>query len=98
MQVFNELVRDKISEIIAQNGDHCETEIMSDDAYLAALNQKLQEGLNEYLASGDIEELADLAEVMRAILDFKFVKIEDFEALREVKVEKRGAFKKRRFC
>ena len=51
----------------------------------------------EYLESGEIEELADIEEVLRAILDLKECSFEDFEKIRLNKVEKRGAFEKRLF-
>lgn len=44
-----------------------------------------------------MEELADLEEVLRAILDVKGVSYEEFEKLRKAKFEKRGAFKKKIF-
>ena len=59
------------------------------------LNKKIKEELNEYLESGEIEELADLEEVLRAILDSKSVSYEEFEKIRQEKVNKRGAFKDR---
>ena len=83
MKVYNKLVRDKIPEIIAgDNGKTCVTRIMADD---------------EYLESGETEELADLEEVLRAILDVKGVSYDEFEKIRNRKVEKRGAFKKKIF-
>ena len=98
MKVYNKLVRDKIPEIIAgDNGKTCVTRIMEDDEYLETLNTKMQEELKEYLESGDVEELADLEEVLRAILDVKNVSYEEFENIRNTKVEKRGAFKKKIF-
>ena len=98
MKIYNKLVRDKIPEIIAgDNGKSCVTRIMEDDEYLETLNKKMQEELKEYLESGDVEELADLEEVLRAILDVKNVSYEEFENIRNTKVEKRGAFKKKIF-
>lgn len=98
MKVYNKLVRDKIPEIIAaDNGKTCVTRIMEDDEYLETLNTKMQEELKEYLESGDVEELADLEEVLRAILDVKHVSYKEFEDVRNAKVEKRGAFKKKIF-
>ena len=98
MKIYNKLVRDKIAEIIAaDNGKTCVTRIMEDDEYLEALNTKMQEELKEYLESGDVEELSDLEEVLRAILDVKGVSYEEFEKIRNTKVEKRGAFKKKIF-
>lgn len=98
MKIYNKLARDKIPEIIAgDNGKTCITRIMADDEYLESLNTKMQEELKEYLESGDVEELADLEEVLRAILDAKGVSYEEFEKIRNRKVEKRGAFKKKIF-
>lgn len=98
MKVYNKLVRDKIPEIIAgDNGKTCVIRIMEDDEYLETLNTKMQEELKEYLESGDVEELADLEEVLRAILDVKGVPYEEFEKIRNTKVEKRGAFKEKIF-
>ena len=92
MQIFNKLVRDKIPQIIENNGEVCETRILNDEEYLNQLNIKLQEELQEYLESGDIEELADMAEVMRAILSVKGYSYDEFEIVRKNKVNKRGAF------
>lgn len=92
MKIFNKLVRDKIPAIINANGESCETRILDDMQYLKELNTKLQEEMREYLESGEIEELADLEEVLRAILDVKGCTYEEFETIRNKKVEKRGAF------
>ncbi|MFQ6749786.1 MAG: nucleoside triphosphate pyrophosphohydrolase [Clostridia bacterium] len=86
MKIYNKLVRDKILEIIAgDNGKTCVTRIIEDDEYLETLNTKMQEELKEYLESGDVEELADLEEVLRAILDVKNVTYEEFENIRNTK-------------
>ena len=93
---YHKLVRDKIPEIITRNeGRSCITRTLNDDEYLIELNKKIQEELKEYLESGEIEELADLEEVLRAILDVKGVSYEEFEKIRIEKVNKRGAFKDR---
>lgn len=97
MKIFNKLVRDKIPQIIENNGENCTTRILGSEEYLKELNIKLQEELKEYLQSGDVEELADLEEVLRAILDFKGVSHADFESIRLAKVQKRGAFKNKIF-
>lgn len=98
MKIYNKLVRDKIPEIIAEdNGKTCVTRTMSDDEYLESLNAKLQEELTEYLADREIEELADLEEVLRAILDAKGVPYAQFEKLRTEKAEIRGSFSKKIF-
>ena len=98
MKIYNKLVRDKIPEIIFQNDKkECQTRTLNNDEYLDSLNTKLQEELKEYLESGDVEELADLEEVLLAILDAKQVSHDEFEKIRLSKVQKRGAFKNRIF-
>ena len=97
MKSYNKLVRDKIPQIIKENGEACETRILNDQEYLDQLNIKMQEELKEYLESGDVEELADLEEVLRAILDLKGVSYAEFENVRNGKVQKRGAFKDKIF-
>lgn len=98
MKIFNKLVRDKIPEIIREKDNKtCTTEILDDDKYLEELNRKLQEELKEYLESGEVEELADLEEVLRAILKAKKIDYNNFEKIRKDKVEKRGAFDKKIF-
>lgn len=93
---YKKLVRDKIPEIIARNeGRSCNTRKLNDEEYLIELNKKIKEELNEYLESGQVEELADIEEVLRAILDSKGISYEEFEKVRLDKVAKRGAFKER---
>ena len=93
---YNKLVRDKIPQIIERNEKRsCITRVLDDKEYLEELNKKIQEELNEYLESGEIEELADLEEVLRAILDSKGVSYEEFDQIRQEKVSKRGSFKDR---
>ena len=97
MKIYNKLVRDKIPDIIKSDNKTCLTKVLDDEEYLSSLNTKLQEEMKEYLESGKVEELADLEEVLRAILDVKKVSYEDFEKIRLEKVSKRGAFKKKIF-
>jgi predicted house-cleaning noncanonical NTP pyrophosphatase (MazG superfamily) len=55
----------------------------------------LSEELHEYLESGSIEELADLVEVVYALLDCAGVSRDEFEEIRKAKFEERGGFKKK---
>jgi len=96
-KVYNKLVRDKIPEIMMQNGAKPITRVLTDEEYLASLNQKLQEELKEYLQDGSVEELADLQEVLFAILDQKNISRDEFENIRKQKVLKRGSFSKKIF-
>lgn len=96
-KVYNKLVRDKVAEIIENKGGKANTKILNNKEYIVELNKKLQEEVKEYLASGEIEELADIQEVLLAIVKAKDVKLCDFEKIRLNKVEKRGAFENKLF-
>ena len=91
--MYNKLVRDNIPDIIKKNGATPIVRILDDEEYFKELNRKLKEELNEYLDGNDIEELADLYAVMLAILDYKKMSLMEFDIIRKMKVEKRGAFK-----
>ena len=97
MKVYNKLVRDKIPEIITKDNKKAVTKILNDEDYLIELNRKIQEEVKEYLESNNIEELADIVEVISGILEVKNISIEEFENVRKSKVQKRGAFKEKIF-
>ena len=97
MKIFGKLVRDRIPEIIRENGEEASIKILDDEEYEKELNKKLLEEVKEYLESGEVEELADVEEVLRALLDIKGVTYEEFNKMRETKSEKRGAFKDKIF-
>ena len=97
MKIYNKLVRDKIDEIMIEKGVKPVTRILSNEEYLKELDKKLLEEVNEYLESGEVEELADIKEVFLAILDAKKISNDTLEEIRLNKVKKRGAFKKRLF-
>ena len=92
---YNKLIRDKIPQIIESSGKKAIVERLNDEKYIDNLNSKLGEELQEYLESNNIEELADLVEVIYVILDYKSVTLEQFDKIRIDKVDKRGAFKER---
>ena len=95
VKIYNKLVRDKIPQIIKQSGKQAILKKVSGKEYLELLNAKLGEELQEYLDSESVEELADLVEVVYAILDDKKISLQEFELIRMQKVQERGAFKKK---
>ena len=97
MKIYNKLVRDNIPEIMISKGAKPVTRILSDEEYLEELNKKLLEEVKEYLESGEVEELADIEEVILAILDAKGLTKDDLEEVRFTKVLKRGAFNNKIF-
>ena len=92
---YNKLVRDRIPEIIEASGKNCVTEILSDADYLELLDAKLDEELAEYHKDQNVEELADLLEVIYAAAKARGYTLEQLEVVRAEKVSKRGAFEKK---
>lgn len=93
--IYEKLVRDKIPEIIEMSGKQCEIEILSDEKYLEMIDKKLDEELAEYHKDRNIEELADLLEVIYAATKARGYSIEDLAIVRAEKAEKRGGFDKK---
>ena len=92
---YDKLVRDRIPEIIELSGKTCVTEILSDDEYLRMIDTKLDEELAEYHKDQNIEELADLMEVIYAAAIARGYTIEQLEEVRAEKAKKQGAFQKK---
>ena len=92
---YNKLVRDRIPEIIQSSGKTCSTEILSNEEYLKFVDAKLDEELAEYHKDQNIEELADLLEVIHAAALARGYTLEDLEQVRAEKATKRGGFQKR---
>ena len=92
---YNKLVRDRIPEIIESSGKTCTVEILSDEDYLRMVDAKLDEELAEYHKDQNIEELADLLEVIYAAAKARGYSTEQLEAVRAEKAAKRGAIDKK---
>ena len=83
--IYNKVVRDKIPDIIQKSGKVCKTKTLTNSEFLLKLEEKLQEELNEYYASKDIMELADLLVVVLKILELKNTSWVEFTTQREEK-------------
>ena len=92
---YHKLVRDRIPEIIEADGKICTWETLSEGAYLQLLDEKLSEELAEYQESKSLEELADLLEVMQAVVKARGWTLEELERVRANKAAKRGGFEKK---
>ncbi len=101
MQSYNKLVRDRIPEIIAADGDRYEIRILEEKEYIQALEEKALEEFQEYREAkegeSELEELADLLEVIYALSKARGYSSEELESARKRKAELRGAFSKRIF-
>ena len=89
---YNKVVRDKIPEIIEESGKKYSLKQLDDTSFLAELKKKLIEEINEYSESKDVEELADLLEVIYRISELRGVNSDELDKIRKDKAEKRGKF------
>ena len=89
---YNKVVRDKIPEIIEESGKKYTLKQLDDASFLAEIEKKLIEEVNEYSESKDIEELADILEVIYRISELRGVNSEELDEIRKDKAEKRGKF------
>lgn len=92
---YNKLVRDRIPEIIVASGKTCTTAILTPEEYLRMLDAKLDEELAEYHQDQNIEELADLLEVIYAAAKARGCSAAELEQIRAKKTAERGGFEKR---
>lgn len=94
-KAYYKLVRDRIPERIEADGKICVCETLTDEDYIHALDQKLNEELAEYQESKSLEELADLLEVIQAVVKARGWTWEELEQVRAEKAAKRGGFEKK---
>lgn len=92
---YHKLVRDNIPEIIAKTGKLARMHIADKKEYEQKLKEKLLEEAAELAEAMNIEEMADVLEVIHAICDLKGIDKNQIESVRLKKAEDRGAFKQR---
>ena len=89
------LVRDRIPELIHASGAEPRTRVATRQEFRGLLRDKLVEEAEEFLASEDPEELADILEVVLALAADLGVDRDQLEKLRAAKAFERGAFTER---
>lgn len=90
---IGKVVRDKIVDrVVAETGDHTRFVVLSERLALFGLLAKLQEEMMEFAESLEVEELADIIEVVRAIASLMGVSWEGVEFVRRRKLEENGDF------
>ena len=92
MKVYDKLVRDRIPEIIESSGNKCEIEVVSDEIALEYLYKKLSEEVSELLEDKNLDEIADVMEVLFAIGAKYGYSEEDVLGRRNEKKYTRGSF------
>lgn len=99
--IYNKLIRDRIPEIVKANGWIAVTKKLDKKQYIIELKRKILEEAKE-LNEGNgtknlIEELADIQEIIDAVLTEKKIKFTEFRKIQATKRKKRGGFKKQLF-
>ena len=89
---YNKLVRDKIPQMIQNSGKTAVTRVLNDSEYRQYLRTKLQEEVDEYLQSGECEELADILEVLLALAKADGHRENELFAICQAKRDARGGF------
>lgn len=90
--VHRKLVRDRIPDIIRESGSDPVCRILSKEELREELKNKLCEEAEEFRRSGEKEELADVLEVLRAIMAEMNLTFDELERIRAEKYQERGGF------
>lgn len=93
MKIYNKLVRDNIPNIIKSSGKKCVYEIASKEQKYSLLEAKLKEEVTEFMQDKNLEELADVMEVLFGLADALGYSEEELLNARVKKKQERGGFK-----
>ena len=94
---YDKLVRDKIPELIQKAGETPVIRVLEDAEYREHLEKKLDEEVAEFHKDQNIEELADILEVVLALNESLGYSREELESAYLKKHEARGGFSDRVF-
>ena len=97
MKQDHKLIRDHIPEIIESKGGKAEIRILSDEEYPIYLEAKLDEEVGEYHRDKNVEELADILEVVYALAESIGCSKEELIKIYQKKHDDRGGFEKKLF-
>lgn len=90
--IHNKLVRDNIPQIIRRSGKLPVYHQLDDVSYQKALEQKLSEEVQEYLTDKNLEEMADILEVLFAICKARGYTVDELMEKKREKEQERGGF------
>jgi len=92
MKTYNKLVRDKIPQILTEINKKHAYHMATDLEFETKLKEKLQEEVSEFLDDPCLEELADIHEVMLALLHRNGWTEDGLAKVRKKKLSRRGGF------
>lgn len=94
-KIYNKLVRDKILDVIDESGKESSFHLANDKEYQEELIKKVNEELEEFKENPCEEEMADIFEVLEALMKFHNLDEDRLLEIKAEKVKKKGAFEKR---
>ncbi|MBU4224162.1 nucleoside triphosphate pyrophosphohydrolase [Patescibacteria group bacterium] len=101
VKIYNKLVRDKIPEIIENDGEKPITRILDDEEYKKELKNKLLEESQEAVLAENshelMKEIGDIFEVIEAIEKAFGLSKDEILKMKEERKQKRGGFEKKIF-
>lgn len=89
---FDKLVRDRIPSVIRANDEVPKTKRVEGAAYRQRLHEKLAEEVAELRANPSAEEIADIREVLSAIIEAEEIDPDRVSEIRSEKAAARGRF------
>lgn len=89
---YDKLVRDKIPQVLEAKGIKSVTRTVTDEEFFERLLIKLREEVEEFVKDVNEEELADIIEVLNAIIETKGFTNESIEEIRLKKLKEKGGF------
>ena len=99
--IYNKLVRDNIPTIIEKNNKKSKIRILDENEYIIELKKKLMEESNEVHNANSkqeiLEEIADVYEVIDALMNIYHISKEEVLDIKEKKAIKNGKFNKKIF-
>ena len=97
MKLYHKLIRDHIPQIIESKGGKAQIRVLSDEEYPIYLEAKLDEEVGEYHRDKNVEELADILEVVYALAESIGCSKEELIKIYQKKHDDRGGFEKKLF-
>lgn len=95
-KIHNKLVRDNIPKIIEVDNKICKVKTLSDEQYKYELKKKLCEESIEVLQADTTkqltEEIADVMELVEALIKAYDISLDDVNSIKNKKLLKNGAF------
>lgn len=101
MPVYNKLIRDRILEVLEKEKLTYISKVLNEKEFGNALQAKFHEEIHEFekaeIREDIIGELVDILELVHAAANLNRISIDELEAARLDKKEKRGGFEERLF-